>query len=200
MSTEINHLENFKTLVETHISPERASQLLNLITKLGDNFTKAPGSMYLDNNYCFEGGLILQACNTFSFALDFCKLYKKHSIPLDFNIEELTTVCLFSSIGLCEVDGVPFFVPETSDWHKKNMNRGYKFNDDVKFLLASDKTLFLLQKYTTLTYNEYVAIKIQTGSIDESASKYLQIPEKKKVTLGFVLTASLEAARQMISS
>jgi hypothetical protein len=52
----------------------------------------------------------------------------------------------------------------------------------------------------TLSYNEYVAIKIQAGLYDDSASKYLQIPETKKVTLGSIIMASTDAARQMVSS
>jgi hypothetical protein len=80
------------------------------------------------------------------------------------------------------------------------LHRGNPVTDAATVLVASDKSLYLLQKYVTLSYNEYVAIKIQAGLYDDSASKYLQIPETKKVTLGSIIMASTDAARQMVSS
>lgn len=192
--------KEFTDLLELRVASERKEKFLTLLSDYETTLKSAPASMFLDNNYCYEGGLLQFAINTYNFGLGLCKLYKSTDIALDFNLEEFTVAALFNSIGLCGVDEDSFFVEETSDWHRKNLNRGYKFNDAAKFLVASDKSLYLLQKYVTLSYNEYVAIKIQAGLYDDSASKYLQIPETKKVTLGSIIMASTDAARQMVSS
>jgi len=66
-----------------------------------------------------------------------------------------------------------FYIPQTSDWHKK---RGmlYEFNPNIQYMKVPDRALFLFQKYgIELSLNETLGIKLVDGLYDESNKSYL---------------------------
>jgi hypothetical protein len=70
-------------------------------------------------------------------------------------------------------DGNEVYQVETSDWHRKNMGRMYKHNENIPFSMVPDLSVWLLQKYEIpMSWNEYQAIKIHDGMYDDSNKPY----------------------------
>ena len=70
-------------------------------------------------------------------------------------------------------EGNEVYQVETSDWHRKNIGRMYKHNENIPFTMVPDLSIFLLHKYNVpMSWNEYQAIKIHDGMYDEANKPY----------------------------
>ena len=65
------------------------------------------------------------------------------------------------------------YIPETSDWHKKNQGSMFKANPELDFMLIQDRSLFILQKYgISMNQKEYFAIRLHDGIYDDANKSY----------------------------
>jgi hypothetical protein len=92
-----------------------------------------------------------------------------------YEYNEMMFAAMHHDLGKCGFpgNGREVYQVETSDWHRKNMGRMYKHNENIPFTMVPDLSLYLLQKYNIpLSWNEYQAIKIHDGVYDEANKPY----------------------------
>jgi len=92
-----------------------------------------------------------------------------------YTLEELMFAAMHHDLGKIGFpgDGNEVYQIETSDWHRKNMGRMYKHNENIPFSMVPDLSIWLLQKYEIpMSWNEYQAIKIHDGMYDDSNKPY----------------------------
>jgi hypothetical protein len=66
------------------------------------------------------------------------------------------------------------YIPNTSEWHRKNQGALYTINPKTEFSLVPDRSLFLLQHFgITYTWNEFLGIRIHDGMYEEANKPYL---------------------------
>jgi hypothetical protein len=96
--------------------------------------------------------------------------------------EELMFAAMHHDLGKVGFpgDGNEVYQVETSDWHRKNMGRLYKHNENIPFTMVPDLSIWLLQEYNvSMTWNEYQAIKIHDGMYDDSNKPYFVARSEK---------------------
>jgi hypothetical protein len=116
--------------------------------------------------------------------------------------EELIFVALNHDIGKMGFpgEGNETYLPNDSEWHRKNMGKIYKVNPNNQFTLVNDLSIWLLQHYgISITWNEMLGIKLTDGLYDENNKPYFMsrtADSKLKTNLGFVMhQADCMAAR-----
>lgn len=118
---------------------------------LGQEFIKAPASTMTDLHNAFEGGLIAHLLNVAKYAVMF-----NNALPDNEKVDQasLLKVCLLHQIGKANL-----YVPNESEWHRKNQGKMYDFNKNIVSMRVSDRSaLYALSNGVTLTEEEYQAI------------------------------------------
>jgi len=123
-----------------------------LVDLLGIDFINAPCTTSTHMTNAFPGGLILHILNTTKYAIF---INNSLSESKRVNEETLIRVSLLHQIGKAKM-----FVPQTSEWHKKNNGEVYKFSDDNLPLTMGERSIYyILSSGITLTEDEVFAIQ-----------------------------------------
>lgn len=160
-------------IIDEYLSPERAEKAKAMIEHIGEDYVTAPASSKLWYHGCYPGGYIEHVNTVVSVALKIMKMYSKMGGVIDFSVEELVFSALFHDLGKIGNGERPNYLPQESEWHKKNRQEYYTNNPELDFMLVPDRSLFVLQKFgIQVTQQEYLAIKLHDGLFDESNKAY----------------------------
>lgn len=182
--------KNYERFMEYIKADPRAEQLLPMYEVLQDQLTMAPasGKTYFHN--AFPGGYLDHVLRVTDTALKVAALYKGMEGDINFTKQELIFAALHHDLGkLGNPEEGPYYVDQDSDWHRK---RGelYKQNDNIQYMKAPERGLFLLQKYgVQITQNEWLAIKLSDGIYDEGNRAYMInfAPYAMKTNLPYII-------------
>ena len=182
--------KNYERFMEYIKADPRAEQLLPMYEVLQDQLTLAPasGKTYFHN--AFPGGYLDHVLRVTDTALKVAALYKGMEGDINFTKQELIFAALHHDLGkLGNPEEGPYYVDQDSDWHRK---RGelYKQNDNIQYMKAPERGLFLLQKYgVQITQNEWLAIKLSDGIYDEGNRAYMInfAPYAMKTNLPYII-------------
>ena len=74
------------------------------------------------------------------------------------------------------------YIPNSSEWHRKNQGKIYTNNPEMNFMTPPDRGIWILNQFgVKLTQNEFIGIKLTDGMYDDGNIQYLKsyAPEKK---------------------
>lgn len=157
--------------------PERSEQLIKMYKDIGlDRLGMSPASSVEHLHNAFPGGYIDHVLRVMDFSVAEYNHAKKLGIDVSgFDPRELLFAAAHHDLGKVGLngDGNELYQPNDSEWHRKNMGKLYKINENLPFSLVPDRSLYLLQLYgVKCTWNEWIAIKIHDGLFDEVNKPY----------------------------
>jgi hypothetical protein len=161
--------QRFDNLISTDT---RSENLTKMYEVFGDDLIVAPASSRNYYHNCYPGGYLEYVLAVVDNSLKVAASFKEMGGNIDFTKQELIFVALHHAVGKLGTEDGPYYLNQTSDWHRK---RGelYKINDDIQFFKVSDRSLMLLQKYdVALTEKEWLAIKLADGMYEDSNKSY----------------------------
>lgn len=165
--------KNYTKFMQFINRDSRSVRLLEMYTDYGDELTTAPASGKKQFHACFPGGYLDHVVRVTETAVKLTKMYKEMGGTIDFSAEELVFAALHHDLGKLGVPGVPYYIDQESDWHKKQGHL-YAHNQDIGFMKVPDRAVFILQKYQIpMTENEWYGIKLADGLYDEANKNYL---------------------------
>lgn len=170
-----SNLDLHYKIIDHYITGERKDKVLNLIKNIiGEvEYALCPASGTDWYHGCYAGGYIVHVNSVVKTALKICKMYESFEGNIDFTEEELVFSALFHDLGKLGNGDKINYIPNPSEWHRKNQGKIYISNPELDFMLVPDRSLFLLQKAgIVLTQKEYLAIKLHDGVFDESNKAY----------------------------
>jgi hypothetical protein len=153
---------------------DRMKKLVTLYEDYGDRLIEAPASGKVHYHNAYAGGYIDHVLHVYDCAIDFAKVLRRKGGSLDFTKSELTMAAIHHDLWkLGSPNGEPYYVPQNSDWHRKNQNEMFKNNDRLPYMKVTDGAVFILQsRGIELTYKEWLSIKLSDGLYDESNKSY----------------------------
>lgn len=164
----------FVACIETYVTGDRKQKVLDMVEDLSDEMVTAPASGRTYYHGAYPGGYLVHVLNVVKFAVKVKKLFESLGGKIDFTDEELVFSALFHDLGKVGNGEEPTYIPQESEWHRKNQGSVYINNPKLDFMLVPDRSLFLLQKYgIPLTQKEYLAIKLHDGLFEETNKPYL---------------------------
>ena len=174
---ELNsNFEEFTKLIENSFTGTRRDQILDLYSedKLGVEACTAPASISEHFHLAVPGGYLMHIMHVVKASYGVKSMLEKMGMEMDFTEEEMVFAALHHDLGkLGDPDMGPYYVSEDQDW-KRRRGELYKVNPDIQYMDATDRALFLLQKYgITVTWKEALAIKLSDGMYKESNKAYL---------------------------
>lgn len=175
--TEIEISANYDKLlavINDNIAPPRLELLIKLYSDKQEIIAFAPASGKEHYHNCYIGGYVEHVLNVIDIALKVDALWTDSGAINSHTTEELIFAALNHDLGKIGEGDQPYYIPNPSDWHRKNQGAIYTQNPAVNFMPVQDRSLFTLQEYgITCSFNEYVAIKTHDGLYDKGNEAYL---------------------------
>lgn len=203
MDIEKNY-ERLIELVDSYLE-DRAEPIKAMYEDLHERLLLAPASSIDHYHNAFPGGYLDHVLRVTDNALG---LYTSFQDMFGLSTEgfdegNVVFAALHHDLGKLgfPYEGGEIYVPNKSEWHRKNLGKVYEFNDKNPFALTVDLTMYLLQYYSIpMNWVEYQTIRITDGLYDDiNKPYYIARTETSKLrsNLPYLLhTADLFAARK----
>ena len=167
--------ETYRERVNT-LFPTRKEQLNKMYDEYEDRMAMMPASSIAHFHNAFAGGYIDHILRVMDCVQTLYDAWSSLGSDMSgYTKEEMMFAAMHHDLGKCGFpgDGNEVYQIETSDWHRKNMGRMYKHNENIPFTMVPDLSIFLLHKYNvSMSWNEYQSIKIHDGMYDDSNKPY----------------------------
>jgi hypothetical protein len=179
--TETELLANYELFINSlpkYFSGDRLEKLKKLYSEeeFGYRLTTAPASAKEHFHNAYPGGYLDHINNVLVTSFGVKKLYEFRGGTIDFTDEELAFSAIHHDLGkLGDKEQGEYYLPQDSEWHRKNKSEIYKFNSQLQYMDVTDRALFILQQYQIVcTWKETLAIKLSDGLYHEPNTSYLK--------------------------
>ena len=168
---------NWDKLVDTiegFISDDRKENLLKMYDDFKERMMFAPASAKGAYHNAMPGGYVEHILHIIQFSLQLKELWEKNGAMINFTDEELVFAAMHHDLGKVGDLEHDYYIPQDSEWHRKNRGEIYKHNPSLQYMKVPDRGLWLLQHYgVKVTDKEYIGIKLTDGLYDEANKAYL---------------------------
>jgi len=185
---------NWNKLLDTihgFIDDDRKENLLKMYDDFKDRMMFAPASAKEHYHNAMPGGYVEHILHIIQFSLQIKEVWENNGASINFTDEELVFAAMHHDLGKVGDLEHDYYIPQDSDWHRKNQGAIYKNNPELQYMSVPDRGLWLLQHYgVKVTDKEYIGIKLTDGLYDESNKKYLMtyLPEwKLRSNIAYIL-------------
>ena len=184
MLDEQQILGNWKSLlqiIETGFTDDRKENLLKLYESLEDRMSITPASGIVHYHNCFAGGYVDHVLRVIECAQKIADIWLKLGVVKNWTDEELLFSALNHDLGKIGDMQHDYYIPNQSEWHRKNQGKLYVFNPELDYMSVPDRSLYLLANAgIEYSYNEAMAIRLHDGLYDDANVQYLKTFNKDK--------------------
>ena len=178
-------------IIDKYISSPRKEQLKALYEKYEDRLATMPASGREAFHSCFVGGYVDHILNVIECGLKTAKMWEFFGAKKDWTDEELVFSLMNHDFGKVGDEDGEYYIPNESEWHRKNLGIMYKSNPAIHNMTVPDRGLFLMQQNgISVSKNEYLSIKLHDGLYDDINKPYLlsfDDDKKLKTNLPFIV-------------
>jgi hypothetical protein len=154
----------------------RSEQLNRMYDEFEDRMMMMPASSIAHYHNAFAGGYVDHVLRVMDCAEKLYESWQDMGADMSgYTVQEMLFAAMHHDLGKVGFpgDGNEVYQVETSDWHRKNMGRMYKHNENIPFTMVPDLSIFLLHKYNVpMSWTEFQAIKIHDGMYDDANKPY----------------------------
>lgn len=180
------------TIINDTFSGERKEKLINMYNHFEDRMILAPASGSEHFHNCFPGGYVQHILNIVHFSKQFYQVWKNNGAYVDnFTEEEVVFAAMHHDLGKVGDLENDHYIPNPSDWHRKNQGKIYTPNPELQFMTPPDRGIWILNQFgIKLSINEMLGIKLADGMYDEGNIQYLRTyseDKKVKINLPFIV-------------
>ena len=197
MLTAEQIVENWNELlkvIDDNFTGDRHDKLKAMYEDLEERMSLAPASSTDHFHNAFQGGYVEHVLRVIKCAKHVYNLWKDMGADMSgYTKEELIFTALNHDIGKMGFpgEGNEVYLPNPSDWHRRNLGKLYTHNPNNPFSLVNDLSIWLLQHYgISISWNEMVAIKLTDGLYDESNKPYFisrSADSKLRTNLAYIM-------------
>lgn len=171
--TAVDQLEKMVKIAEDNFSPERFAKVEKLFEHFADRLLVAPASGKEHFHNCYLGGYLDHVHNVIAGTIHAAKAMKALGAIMDFTKEEAIFSAMFHDLGKLGDLEHAYYVPQTSDWHRKNRGELFVHNPELTFMAVPDRSLYLLNHFgIEITPKEWKAILVHDGLYSKGNEPY----------------------------
>jgi len=171
---QIEH--NWKKLRDTIENTFDGDRLINL-NKMYDYFEDrmcmAPASGKEHYHYAHVGGYVEHILHIIDYSQQIKGTWEKNGATINFTDEELIFAAMHHDLGKVGDLDHDYYIPNDSDWHRKNQGSIFKHNPEIEYMTVTDRALWLLQHFgVSMTQNEFIGLRLTDGMYEEANKSY----------------------------
>jgi hypothetical protein len=168
--------ENFDKLIqliEDHISSPRKEKLIEMYQDHQERLMLMPASGNINYHNCFPGGYVDHVNRVVDCAFRLKDVWHHTGAEIDFTDEELVFAAINHDLGKIGTEAAEQYIPNPSEWHRKNQGKIYTNNPVNSFMTVPDRSLKLLaDRGIAVTDSEWYGIKLHDGMYEEANKAY----------------------------
>jgi hypothetical protein len=170
----VENWDTFISLIKEHIAEPRKSALIKMYEEFQEDLILAPASGNDNYHNCFVGGYIDHVIRVVKCSLKLYDTWAEMGADINgFTKEELIFAAINHDLGKAGDVKQPYYIPNPSEWHRKNQGALYELNGKIHFMKVPDRSLFTLQKFgIEVSENEYLGIKLHDGMYSDANKGY----------------------------
>ena len=166
--------ERLRGIISDTFEDERLEKLNEMYDYFEDRMVIAPASGKEHYHNAMVGGYVEHILHIIDFSLQIKEMWEKNGAIIDFTDEELIFAAMHHDLGKVGDMEHDYYIPEDSDWHRKNTGSIFKHNPKLEFMTVTDRALFLLQHFgISMSSNEYIGLRLTDGMYEDANKKYL---------------------------
>jgi hypothetical protein len=160
-------------LIEDNFVDERKKNLLVMYKHFESRLMFTPASSKEHFHNAFPGGYVEHVLNITNAVKKVYKLWDELGANINFTTEELIFATIHHDLGKIGSVDLDYYIPNQSDWHRKNQGKIYTPNPQLQYMNVADRSMWLLQHFNIkITENELLGIKLADGMYDEANKSY----------------------------
>ena len=167
---------NWETLMDVinkHISDDRKENLMKFYDDFKERMMFAPASAKDAFHNAMPGGYVEHILHIVENSLQLKELWEKNGAEINFTDEELVFAALHHDLGKVGDLEHDYYIPQDSDWHRKNQGSLFKHNPKIEFMTVTDRALWLLQHFgVPMTQNEFIGLRLTDGMYEDANKAY----------------------------
>ena len=168
--------ENWKSLlqlIEDNFDGERKEKLLEMYEHFEDRMIMAPASSKEHFHNAFPGGYVEHVLNITNAVQKVYKTWVDCGAHINFTKEEMMFATIHHDLGKVGGLNEDYYIPNESDWHRKNQGKIYGHNPNLSYMNVTDRSMWLLQHFgVKMTDTEYLGLKLADGLYEDGNKSY----------------------------
>ena len=169
----IENWENLMKLIEDTFDGERKEKLLAMYKYFEDRMSIAPASGKAHYHNAMVGGYVEHVLHVVNCSLKIKKLWEEDGATINFTDEELIFAGMHHDLGKVGDLEEDYYIPQDSDWHRKNQGSIFKHNPKLQYMSVTDRAIFLLGHFQIpMTEWEYIGLRLTDGMYEEANKTY----------------------------
>ena len=175
--TEQQIMDNWKelrTIINNTFSGDRLEKLNKMYDFFEDRMCMAPASGKAHFHNAMVGGYVEHILHVVKFSQQVRDTWEQNGAEINFTNEELIFAALHHDLGKIGDLEEDYYVPEESDWHRKNQGSIFTHNPKLQYMVVTDRAFFILQHFgIKMSEWEYIGLMLTDGMYEEANKKYL---------------------------
>ena len=160
-------------LIEDTFSGDRKDKILAMYKYFEDRMSVAPASGKAAYHNAMVGGYVEHVLHVTDSALQIKELWEKNGATINFTDEELIFAALHHDLGKVGDLDKDYYIPQDSEWHRKNRGEIFKHNPKLQYMSVTDRAIFLLNHFgIPMTQWEYIGLRLTDGLYEEANKSY----------------------------
>ena len=174
--------KKLRDIIQNTFDGDRLINLNKMYDYFEDRMCMAPASGKEHYHYAHVGGYVEHILHIIDYAQQIKHTWEKNGATINFTDEELIFAALHHDLGKVGDLEHDYYVPQDSDWHRKNQGSLFKHNPKIEFMTVTDRALWLLQHFgVTMTQNEFIGLRLTDGMYEDANKAYYvsYVPERQ---------------------
>lgn len=175
--TEEQILKNWNKLIkliEDTFEGERKDKLLEMYKYFEDRMSVAPASGKAAYHNAMVGGYVEHVLHVTDCAVKIKNLWESERAMINFTEEELIFAALHHDLGKVGDLTEDYYIPQDSEWHRKNRGEIFKHNPNLQYMTVTDRAIFILNHFgIKMSEWEYIGLRLTDGLYEDANKTYL---------------------------
>ena len=165
--------KDLRTIINNTFSGDRLENLNQMYDYFEDRMCMAPASGREHYHNAMVGGYVEHVLHVTDCALQIKKLWESNGAEINFTDEELIFAAMHHDLGKVGDLDEDYYIPQDSDWHRKNQGSIFKHNPKLQYMSVTDRAIFLLGHFKIpMSQWEYIGLRLTDGMYEEANKTY----------------------------
>ena len=135
------------SIINNTFEGEKRDNLLKMYDYFQDRMMLAPASGKEQYHNAFPGGYVEHILHVIECSQKIGQVWKDMGAHIDWTDEELIFSAMHHDLGkVGSLDG-DYYVPNDSEWHRKNQGKIYNHNGAIHYMNVTDRSFYLLNHF-----------------------------------------------------
>ena len=162
-----------RNIIQDTFEGERLDNLNKMYDHFEDRMCMAPASGKEHFHYAHVGGYVEHVLHIIDYSQQLRSVWEKNGATINFTDEELIFAAMHHDLGKVGDLEHDYYVPNESEWHRKNQGAIYTHNKELQHMTVTDRAIFLLGHFKVpMSECEYIGLRLTDGMYEEANKAY----------------------------